>query len=76
MLVALGLGGALLVYGLSTQTWGGRGTADRPLRRVGAALGALFAGADDLVRRWSTATASLLLLVMLLGGLLLAGQPG
>ena len=76
MLVALGLGGALLVYGLSTQTWGGRGTADRPLRRAGAALGALFAGADDLVRRWSTATASLLLLVMLLGGLLLAGQPG
>lgn len=47
----------------------------RPLRRATLALGVAFEQADAFLRRWSSASLSLLTLAALFGGLLLVGAP-
>ena len=46
-----------------------------PLRRATVALGVAFEQADAFLRRWSSASLSLLTLAALFGGLLLVGAP-
>lgn len=76
MLVALALGGALLVFGLSGQSWRAVEAGGGARRRIGEMLGAGIERADGIIRRWPSATAGLLLLVMLFGVLLLPGASG
>ncbi len=47
----------------------------RPLRRATGALGVAFEQVDAFLRRWSSASLSLLSLAALFGGLLLVGAP-
>ena len=76
--------GALLTSALSRRPLfaaarvGDAATGDEdggPLRRATVALGVAFEQADAFLRRWSSASLSLLTLAALFGGLLLFGAP-
>ncbi len=72
------LGGILLAQGLAQRPLLGSGLANAsatsgPLRRATLGVGIAFEQTDDLVRRWSVASISLLTLALLFGGLLFFG---
>ena len=69
-------GGALLALGLARRSLLAPGRADAdagPVRRGMVALGAAFASADVLVRRWPSASVALLAVTALFGWTLAAG---